>query len=145
MVSSVLVRRKTSRLLWLLSCIWLIQFVQLGHPKSLLQVLQRSLCLRILLVQQIVEDIFVALDQSLRVLLTMLELLVTITLDSFEQSCQGQLLLMPNLGFSFLDHGLHLFKSVEKRHGGQQMVGKSGLSEKSVRFEGLLRLLSFEI
>lgn len=38
----------------------------------------------------------------------MFELLVTVALDTLEQSCKGQLLLVAQLGLFLLDNGLHL-------------------------------------
>ena len=46
--------------------------------------LQGLLRLEVLLVEEIVEDVLVTLDQTLRVLLAMLQLLVSVTLDSLE-------------------------------------------------------------
>ena len=72
--------------------IWLVQAVQFGHAQGLFQVVQRALRLRVLLIQQVVEDVFVSLDQALRVLLSVLKLLVSVSLNAFEQSCKCKLL-----------------------------------------------------
>jgi hypothetical protein len=60
-----------------------------------------------LFVQQVVQDVLVALDQTLRVLLSVLQLLVPISLDSLEQSSESQLLRVAQLGLFFLKHSLH--------------------------------------
>ncbi len=46
--------------------------------------IESTLRLRVLLAQRVVEDDLVALNQPLRVLLPMLQLLVPISLDSFQ-------------------------------------------------------------
>ena len=70
--------------------------------------LQGLLRLEVLLVEEIVEDVLVTLDQTLRVLLPMLQLLVAVTLDSLEQSCQRELLGVSQLCFLLLKDALHL-------------------------------------
>lgn len=82
--------------------------IETSHAQRLLKVVKRAFRLCVLLVQQIVQDVLVSLDEALGILLTMLELLVTITLDALEQSSEGELLLVAKLGFLFLDHCLHL-------------------------------------
>ena len=72
--------------------IWLVQTVQFGHAQGLFQVVKSALRLRVLLIQQVVQDVFVSLDQALRVLLSMFQLFVSVTLNAFEQSCKCQLL-----------------------------------------------------
>ena len=46
--------------------------------------LEGLLCLEVLLVEEIVEDVLVTLDQTLRVLLPMLQLLVAVALDALK-------------------------------------------------------------
>lgn len=41
-------------------------------------------------------------------MLTVLELLVTVTLDALKQGSEGELLLVAQLGLFLLDHSLHL-------------------------------------
>jgi hypothetical protein len=48
------------------------------------------------------------LYQALAVLLTVLQLLIAVTLDSLEQGGKGQLLVVTKLGFFLLQHRLHL-------------------------------------
>ena len=69
---------------------------------------QGPLCLRRLLVQQVVQNVFVSLDEPLRVLLSVLQLLVPVALDPLEQRRQGQLLGVSQLGFLLLQDSLHL-------------------------------------
>lgn len=52
------------------------------HAERLLQVLQRPLRLGVLLVQRVIEDDLVSLDQTLTVLLPMLQLLISVPLDA---------------------------------------------------------------
>lgn len=60
-----------------------------------------------LLIQQIIEDILVALDESLRVLLPVLQLLITVTLDALQQCSQRQLLSVSQFSLFLLQHCLH--------------------------------------
>lgn len=69
---------------------------------------QGALRLGGLLVEQVVQDVFVALNQALRVLLSVLQLLVAVALDPLQQSCQCQLLGVAQLCLLFLKNCLHL-------------------------------------
>lgn len=87
--------------------------IKASHAKGLLEVFERTFRLGILLVQQVIQDVLVALNKSLRILLTVLELLVTIALDAFEEGSESQLLLVTQLGLLLLNDSLHLcFKLV---------------------------------
>jgi hypothetical protein len=55
--------------------------------------------LHVLFVQQIKQQVFVALDQPLRVDLTMLKLFISISLDAFEQGGKSLLLLLSQESF----------------------------------------------
>lgn len=83
-------------------------FVETGHPQGLFQIFERAFRLSVLLIQQVVQDVLVALDKPLRVLLTMFQLLVTVTLDALKECGKGQLLLMAQLGLFLLNDSLHL-------------------------------------
>ena len=65
-------------------------------------------CLHVLLVEQVEEQVLITLDESLRVYLPMLELLVSVSLDSLQESGQCHLLLPPQPRFLLLDYGLDL-------------------------------------
>jgi hypothetical protein len=80
--------REAGRALRLASWIGLVQLVELGHAERLFKVVERALRLRSLFVEQVVQNVFVTLDQPLRILLPVLQLLVAIALDSFQQSGQ---------------------------------------------------------
>ena len=82
--------------------------VQSGHAQRLFQVFKRAFRLRILLDQQVVQNVLVPLDQPLRVLLPVLQLFVAVPLDPFQQRCQRELLLVAQLGLLLLDDRLHL-------------------------------------
>ena len=69
---------------------------------------QGALRLGGLLVEQVVQDVFVALNQALRVLLSVLQLLVAVALDPLQQSCERQLLGVAQLCLLFLKNCLHL-------------------------------------
>lgn len=83
-------------------------FVKTCHTQRLFQVIERPFRLSVLLVQQVVENVFVSLDEPLGVLLTVLKLLIAITLDALEKSGKGKLLLMSQLSLFLLNDGLHL-------------------------------------
>ena len=83
----LLARGQGGHALGLLGGVRLVQLVELGHAERLLQVVERALRFCSLLIQQIIEDILVALDQSLRVLLSVLQLLVSVALDPFQEGC----------------------------------------------------------
>ena len=91
--------------------IWLVKLIHLRHPQGLLQVLKCFLRLLVLLVQQVIEDVFVSLYESLRVLLAMLQLFVSISLDSLQKCCESQLLRVAQLGFFLLNYCLHLHEN----------------------------------
>ena len=82
--------------------------VHSGHAERLLEVVQGALGLRVLLGERVVQDDFVSLYQALAVLLPMLQLLVSITLNPFQECSQCQLLRMAQLRLLLLDDGLHL-------------------------------------
>ena len=77
-------------------------------PEREAQELVRSPCLHVLLVEQVKKQILVSLNQSLRVYLTMLELFISISLDSLQESCQGHLLLSSQPRLLLLDDGFYL-------------------------------------
>ena len=83
--------------------------IESGHAEGLLQVLQGAFRFSILLDEQIIQNVLVTLNQALRVLLAMLQLLVAVTLDALEESSESKLLLVAQLGLLLLDHGLHLY------------------------------------
>ena len=85
-----------------------MELVKLSHSQSLLKVLQRAFGLRVLLVKQIVENVFVSLNQALRILLPVLQLFISITLNTLEKGSECQLLLVSQLGFLLLHHCVHL-------------------------------------
>ena len=78
--------------LGLLGWVSLVKLVKLGHAQSLFKVLEGALCLCCLLIEQVIQNVLVALDQSLRVLLAMLQLLVPVSLNALEQRSKCQLL-----------------------------------------------------
>ena len=86
----------------------LCDLVETRHPQCLFQVFQRAFRLSVLLVKQVIQNVLVALDKTLGVLLSVLELLVTVTLDALEKGRECQLLLVAQLGLLLLDDGLHL-------------------------------------
>ena len=58
--------------------------------------------------EQVKKEILVPLDQSLRIDLPMLELLVSVPLDPLQESSQGHLLLSPQSGLLLLNYCLYL-------------------------------------
>lgn len=54
----------------------------------MLEVVKGAFRFGVLLVEQVVEDVFVSLDEALRVLLSMLKLLVSVALNPLEQRSQ---------------------------------------------------------
>ena len=70
--------------------------------------LQRPLRLGVLLAQRVIEDDLVPLDQTLTVLLPMLQLLISVPLDALKESRQGQLLRVAELRLLLFDDALHL-------------------------------------
>ena len=68
---------------------------------------ERPFRLRILLRQGIVQYDLVPLYQTLTVLLPMFELLVSVTLNSFQKGGECKLLRMAQLGLFLLDNCLH--------------------------------------
>ena len=72
--------------------------------KSKLQEVVRSSLLGCLFLKDVLEEILVTLDQSLRVDLSMLDLLFSISLDTLKEGLKALLLLLPQL-FHFLHQG----------------------------------------
>jgi len=70
-------------------------------------VVQGAFGLSRLLIEQVIEDVFVALNQSLRILLSVLQLLISVTLDPLQECSEGQLLRMAQLGLLLLQNCLH--------------------------------------
>ena len=60
--------------------------------QGFLQELQGSFRLLVLFVDEVIQDVLVPLDQSLGVQLSVHQLLVPVSLNSFEESSQGELL-----------------------------------------------------
>ena len=82
--------------------------IKSGHTQGLFEVLECAFRFGILFVEEVIKNVLIALNETLGILLTMFELLVTITLDTFEESSEGKLLLMTKFGFFLLNNGLHL-------------------------------------
>ena len=61
-----------------------------------------------LFLERIIQYDLVPLNQSLTVLLPVLQLFVAISLDSFEECRKSKLLAMAQFGFSLLNDGFHL-------------------------------------
>ena len=99
-------RQKSGALL--LGRITLVEHVHLGHAQGALQVLQGLLRFIVLLVQEIVKDVLISLNESLRVLLSVFELFVSVSLDALQQGREGQLLCVSQLRLLLLKHALHL-------------------------------------
>jgi len=74
--------------------------------ERVLQELKRTLGLDLLLLDYVLDQVLVALDQTFRVSLPVLQLLVPVSLDAFEQGGQGQLLLLLDPLFFFLQSSL---------------------------------------
>lgn len=74
-----------------------------SHPQELI----RSARLHILFVEQVEQQVLVALDQSLRVDLAVLQLFVPVSLYALQQSRQGLLLPLSQKCFLTLDCFIH--------------------------------------
>mmetsp|Transcript_419 Transcript_419/g.461 ORF Transcript_419/g.461 Transcript_419/m.461 type:complete len:110 (+) Transcript_419:187-516(+) len=69
---------------------------------------QSLLCFLVLLIEEVIKDVFISLDEPLRVLLPVLELFIPVPLDPLQQRSESQLLLMSQLGLFLLNDCLHL-------------------------------------
>ena len=74
----------------------------LAFAESKLQEVVRSPLLRRLLLENVLQEVLIPLNESLRIDLTMLDLLFSVSLDALEEGLQALLLLVPQL--------LHLFE-----------------------------------
>ena len=82
-----------------------------ASSESNLKELIRAPCLHVLFIEQVKQQVLVALNQALRVDLSMLQLLVSVTLDSLKQSTQSSLLLLSEESFLSLNQLFEVFLS----------------------------------
>lgn len=72
-----------------------MRVLHFGHIQSLFKVVERLLRLQSLLTQRIIQYNFVPLNQSLTVLLPMLQLFIPVSLDSLQEGRESKLLGVP--------------------------------------------------
>ena len=68
------------------------------------QELVGATCLHVLLVEKVEQKVFVALNEALRVDLTVLQLLIAVTLDAFQKRAQSLLLLLAEQSLLLFNH-----------------------------------------